>query len=290
MTLRSSPLFDRETIWRMGLIGDPIAHSLSPSLHEAAFRSHGLCASYELWPTSEADLPARLAGLRRADVLGANVTMPHKLAVTSLLDEISPLSARAGAVNTIMHRDGRLIGDNTDVEGFTTALTSAISSFSERHILVLGAGGAARAVVLGLQALGTGQVTIANRSSERAETLAATFSSSHQEIGTIALQKIAENLETVSVLVNATAAGWRPGETPIPLDVLDNLPANAWVVDLTFRETDLLRAARQRGLSTLDGLPMLVHQAAGAFTRWTGLGAPVAEMLEAGENARVARR
>jgi len=274
----------------MGLVGDPIAHSLSPALHEAAFRSHGLCASYELWPTAEADLPARLAALRGADVLGANVTIPHKVAVMPLLDEVTPLAARAGAVNTIIHRDGRLIGDNTDVEGFTTALTSAISSFSERHIMVLGAGGAARAVVLGLQALGTGEISIANRGQERAKTLAANFSSPHHEIRAIALQRVVENLESVSVLVNATAAGWRPGETPIPVDLLDNLPPSALVVDLTYRETDLLRAARQRGLNTLDGLPMLVHQAAGAFTRWTGLGAPVAKMLEAGENARVARR
>ncbi|MDQ3045527.1 MAG: hypothetical protein M3R06_10335 [Chloroflexota bacterium] len=140
---------DGETTWRMGLIGDPVAQSLSPALHDAAFRSHALRASYELWPTSPTELPARLTRLRDADILGANVTIPHKLAVMSHLDEITPLASRAGAVNTIVHRDGRLIGENTDIEGFTAALSGVRLDVSGREALVLGAGGAARAVVLG---------------------------------------------------------------------------------------------------------------------------------------------
>ncbi len=290
VTLFQPPQFDSEKQWRLGLIGDPVAHSLSPALHAAAFRSLGLSASYELWPTPEAELPARLAALRETDVLGANVTVPHKLAVMGLMDELSPLAARAGAVNTIITRDGKLIGDNTDVEGFTNALTALTAAWRGGKVLVLGAGGAARAVVLGLQTLGAGDVAVANRGLARAKALAADFSTPSFAVCALELQAVDDVLGEVSVLVNATAMGWNRGEAPMPPDRIELLSPGALVVDLTYRDTDLLRAARQRGLLTLDGLPMLVHQAAGSITRWTGLAAPLAAMLAAGEDARLARR
>ncbi|MDQ3045526.1 MAG: hypothetical protein M3R06_10330 [Chloroflexota bacterium] len=134
------------------------------------------------------------------------------------------------------------------------------------------------------------KITIANRDTPRAEALAADFTTPQLGVRGIGLEAIDRVLAEVSVLVNATAVGWNLGESPMPLGLLNRLPATAVVNDLIYRETDLLRAARLRGLRILDGLPMLVHQAAGAFTRWTGLTAPLPEMLEAGENARAARR
>ena len=158
---------------RLGLIGDPVAHSLSPAIQQPALDALGVPARYELWPTPVADLPARIAGLRTADVLGANVTVPHKLAVMALIDEVAPLARRAGAVNTIVNRAGRLVGENTDVPGFAASLAAVCPDPGERPALILGAGGAARAVLLALEGLGVAALAVANRDPERARRFAA---------------------------------------------------------------------------------------------------------------------
>ena len=154
---------DRPAALRVGLIGDPVAHSLSPAIQQPALDVLGLPARYELWPTPAAELPARIAMLRAPNILGANVTVPHKLAVMDLTDDVSPLARRAGAVNTITNRRGRLIGDNTDVHGFAAALSEFCPNPAGRSALILGAGGAARAVVLALERLGVDAIAIANR-------------------------------------------------------------------------------------------------------------------------------
>lgn len=270
---------------RVGLIGDPIGHSLSPGMQQAAFDALGVPARYELWPTAAAELAERVAGLRVEGVLGANVTVPHKAAVIGLVDEVSATARRAGAVNTIVNRDRRLSGDNTDVHGFAASLAGVCPDTAERSALVLGAGGAARAVVLALDGLGVSQIAVANRDAGRAERLSNDLAPT--PIRVVAGERaLASEIAGARLLINATSLGRRPGETPLPPGTLASLPADALVVDLTYRETDLLAAARERGLATLDGLAMLVHQGARSLELWTGRSAPVGLMMEAARRAR----
>src|SRR5215204_4465744 len=138
--------------YRLGVIGDPVEHSLSPALHQPALDQLGIPAIYERWHTQAADLAGRVESLRDPGILGASVTVPHKIALMSLLDEVSPAARRAGAVNTIVNRGGALFGDNTDIYGFGMTLSDALRGRTPRVAIVLGAGGAARAVVLALEA------------------------------------------------------------------------------------------------------------------------------------------
>jgi shikimate dehydrogenase len=277
---------------RVGLIGDPVAHSLSPAIQQPALDALGIAADYELWPTASQDLPDRIASLRTPGVLGANVTVPHKVAAMALVDVVAPPARRAGAINTVILRDGNLVGDNTDIIGFAAAL-GAVQPPEWREkkpsALVLGAGGAARAVVLALGAMGIGSVTIANRSDERARHLVADLAPTQLQIVVAKGAGLSATLATTDLLVNATSLGWQPGESPLDAEVLASLPPTALVVDLTYRDTDLLRAARARGLQTLDGLSMLVHQAARSFEVWTGRRAPIEIMFDAAVRAREAR-
>ncbi len=274
--------------WRLGLIGDPVAHSLSPAMHNAGLRSLDIPGHYERWRTDANTLEERIASLRAPDILGANVTVPHKQTVIAHLDAITPLADRVGAVNTIVRDGDRLIGDNTDVYGFTTALSGVTGDLRGGTALVLGAGGASRAVVIGLEQLGLGRIVVANRSVGRAGRLIDELDC--RTAAAIGLDRddddLIDILATAAVLVNATALGWHAGETPIRLDLLDALPDDAHVTDLTYRETDLLAAARARGLSASDGLEMLVLQGARALHLWTGRDAPVAVMRDAAVAAR----
>lgn len=274
---------------RVGVIGDPVAHSLSPALQQPGLDALGVPARYALWPTPAAELPDRIAGLRAPDVLGANVTLPHKQAVMDLLDEVSPLARRARAVNVILNRSGHLAGDNTDIAGFAAALLEVDPTPQARRALLLGAGGAARAVVLALAEVGVADVTIANRSPERAAGLATDLAPIAVDAIELHEAALTAALPKATLLINATALGWHPGETPLSLDLLALLPDEALVVDLTYRQTDLLLAVRARGLTTLDGLPMLIHQGARALELWTGQPAPLAVMRMAAEAARAAR-
>jgi shikimate dehydrogenase len=274
---------------RVGVIGDPVAHSLSPSLQQPALDALGIPARYELWPTPAAELPGRIAGLRAPDVMGANVTLPHKRAVMDLIDEVSPTARRAGAVNTIVNREGHLFGDNTDIAGFATALSDVAPEPEALRALVLGAGGAARGVVLALAGRGVGQITLANRNPDRARQLATDLVPVELTAIKLNPEHLRVALPATTLLINATSLGWKPGESPLALELLDLLPDGAIVVDLTYRETDLLAAARARGLTTLDGLPMLIHQGAHALTLWTGQAAPVEVMRTAAMNARDAQ-
>jgi shikimate dehydrogenase len=274
---------------RLGVIGYPVAHSISPAMQQPALDALGIPATFELWPTPPDELPTRIASLRDADALGANVTVPHKLAVMRHIDEISPLARRAGAVNVVVNNQGRLFGDNTDVHGFAVSLEEACPNARVRPALVLGAGGAARAVVLALEAIGLSSIALANRHIERASALAADLTPTPLRVVGADERSLLYELRRASILVNATSLGWHRGETPLPLDYLAALPPNAFVVDLTYRDTDLLEAARERGLATLDGLAMLVYQGARALELWTGREAPVSVMMDAALRARAAR-
>lgn len=267
---------------RVGLIGDPVAHSLSPVMHTAAFAALGVDATYELWQTSDSDLASRVAGLRTGDVLGANVTVPHKQALIDLCDDVSQVASRIGAVNTLIPKDGHLHGDNTDAYGFMQALRELPGTSGLRSALVLGAGGAARAVAVALSTDGVDKIGIANRSPDRAIALAAAL----QGTGLIGIETVPwDDLATVmreaELLVNATSIGWHGDETPVPAKLLDLLPPGAGVLDLTYRDTALIRAARKRDIAVADGLGMLIHQGARSLELWTGQTAPIEVMRKA---------
>lgn len=261
---------------RAGVIGEPVEHSLSPAMHNAAFAALGIDARYDLWGTALADLPARIATLRAPDVLGANVTVPHKQAVMPLLDETSETARRIGAVNTIIPQGDRLRGDNTDAVGFRRSIEAAWPRRRIARAVILGAGGASRAVIVALQEMGVETITISNRTPAKATALAGEFGIASETWDEVAVAAF----PAADILVNATALGWH-GEMPIPVAALDRLPAGSLVMDLTYRQTPLLRAAGGRGLDVLDGLGMLVHQGARSFELWTGAEAPVDLMREA---------
>ena len=269
---------------RVGLIGFPVEHSLSPAFQQVAFDALGLDVLYELWPTPPDEMPERMDGLRAPDVLGANVTVPHKQRAFDLVDVVSELARRAGAVNTIVKEGGQLRGENTDVAGFLAPLRDRGVPLTTMRVALLGAGGAARAVAVALQSAGCKYVLIANRTAERAASLVAELGDGLDACGLDEL-----DLSRTDLLVNATSIGWEGEQLPVSAEALDRLPASTLVYDLTYRETPLLRLASDRGNPTLDGLEMLVAQGAESFRLWTGQDPPLALMLETARAAADAR-
>lgn len=268
---------------RVGLIGYPVQHSLSPVFQQVAFDALRLDIRYELWPTTPDEMPERIAGLRSPDIVGANVTVPHKQRAFDLVDRASDLARRAGAVNTIVKRGDQLLGDNTDVSGFLTPLRSRGLKLSEMRVAVLGAGGAARGVVVALQSMKCSSILVANRTVQRAQSLA-------QQLGGLIDVSglddgLAGKLGKVDLLVNATSIGWDGDRLPLDDAALVALPKSALVYDLTYQETALLRAAARLGHPTLDGLEMLVVQGAESFRLWTGQEPPLDLMLDAARTA-----
>jgi shikimate dehydrogenase len=279
---------------RLGVVGYPIEHSISPAIQQAALDALGIDARYERWKVAPGELATWVAGLRAPDVLGANVTVPHKETVLPYLDELTPTARSVGAVNTIVHREGRLLGANTDVEGFGRALREAGFAPERGEAVLLGAGGAARAVGVALLAAGVRRLAIFNRGVGRAEALAAMLARQPAPAGGTAAPELAaysfddralnDRLASCELLVNTTSVGMHAGETPLPLELV---PARGLVVDIIYNppETTLLAAARTRGVRTLNGLPMLVHQAALAFQLWTDRDPPLPTMFAAAHAA-----
>jgi shikimate dehydrogenase len=261
------------------LIGDPVAHSLSPAMQNAAFAALGLAHRYELLRVPADELGAAVERLRRDDALGANVTIPHKERIGGLLDRIEDTARRIGAVNTIFKRGGALRGDNTDAGGFADALAEKKVQLAGRRVLLLGAGGAARACADHLIREGA-HVIIANRTPERVQALAGAIPAmvgTGHSFGT--LSPAPRSLDDYDVIVNATSLGLH-GE-----DALEGvaLRPGLAVVDVvaTAEETPLIARARATGCVAVDGLIMLLHQGTRAFRLWTGLEAPVAAMRAA---------
>lgn len=276
---------------RCGIIGHPVAHSLSPVFQGAAFAHCGLDTAYELWDTTAARLEERVASLRGADILGANVTIPHKEAVFPFLDELGGQSARVGAVNTIVNREGRLFGFNTDGPGFVAALRDeARFDPAGKAILLLGAGGAARGIAFALAEARAERIVIANRDVGRAERVASDVAGLPYRGVSAAGAGVA--VAGYDAIVNCTSVGMHGGPDPqgLPADLSGAKPG-ALVVDIVYapEETPFLRGARADGLKTVGGLSMLIYQGALAFELWTGLRAPVDVMLEAARKALAAR-
>lgn len=272
----------------VGLLGHPVGHSLSPRLHEAAFRAAGLDWHYELRDVPPAELPEAVSRARTEGWRGWNVTLPHKQAIIPLLTGLTPTARQAGAVNTVTCTADGLYGDNTDIVGFARALTATrwSGTGSDTSALLLGAGGAARAVLVHLLELGL-QVVIVNRTPPRALALAQEFTDAAAQHGA-ALTALPEPQVPQAVaarsrlVIHATASG---RDTPqwLPLDAAAT-PTDALFFDLNYDLTALTpfcRTAQVAGRQSVDGLRMLVEQAAAAFSRWTDRPAPLGAMLAA---------
>lgn len=257
---------------RAGVLGWPVAHSRSPAIHQAAYRALGLDEwRYQLLPVPPQLLAEVVPALPGAEFVGANVTIPHKERALELADTATDAARAIGAANTLTFDGGRIDADNTDSPGLLAALPESPAG---ARIMVLGAGGSARAAVWGLRTAGAGEVMVWNRTGERARELCARLGG-----------RVVEGAEPADVLVNCTAVGIIPGSSPwrdLPLS-LESLGAYRCVVDLPYTEpeTELVSAARRAGAVVVDGLEVLVRQGALAFERWTGRTAPVDEMRAA---------
>lgn len=270
---------------RVGLIGDPVAHSYSPRFQQAAFDALGIAARYELWHTPAAQLPTRIQSLRDARYLGANVTIPHKEAVLPLLDFVDPLAARIGAVNTIVHKEDLLYGYNTDAPGLLRALQE--HGVGKQHndeislkgyiAILLGAGGAARGAAFALIGATVERLLIVNRRLERAQQLAAEVQQSYAASILCLDDPGLLTPYPSSIIINATSVGLHQDDSPLPVEVLARFAPDTFAYDMIYNpaETSLLRQARILGLRAANGLSMLLHQGALSFTLWTGREAPL---------------
>lgn len=257
-----------------GVIGWPVRHSRSPDIHNAAYRALGLDWVYVALPVPPGRVPEALAGMRALGIEGLSVTMPHKAAVAARVDRLTADAAALGAVNSVRRDGDLLVGDNTDGGGFLDSLRDAGIDPSGRRCVVLGAGGAARAVIRALATAGAEQVVVVNRDRARGETAAALA-------GACGATGDVEELRRAELLVQATPVGMGDDRTLAADPEL--LPDGAAVADLVYHPlvTPLLAAAAGRGLPTVDGLGMLVHQAARQLRSWTGAEAPIEVMRAA---------
>jgi shikimate dehydrogenase len=261
-----------------GVIGSPVRHSLSPVLLNAAFQAAHLDWVFAAFEVPEGAGRAAVAAMRTLGLRGLSVTMPHKAAAYEAVDERTPVADDLGAVNCVFHRDGRLVGDNTDGPGFVDALTIDEGvELRGRRCVLLGAGGAGRAVARALGVGDAAEVVVVNRSPEPAQRAA-------ELAGAVGRVGDHGDVAGAELVVNATSLGLAgsPAEGELPLDA-DLLHAGQVVVDLIYHpvETPLLAAARARGAVAVNGVGMLVHQAAHAFARWTGEAPPLREMATA---------
>lgn len=266
----------------VGILGWPLEHTLSPAIHAAAFRQTGLDWVYLAWPVEPQVLGDAVAGLRALGALGANVTMPHKETVIDHLDELSGDARTVGAVNTIQRVGSRLIGHNTDVDGFRFFVErDAGIDASGMDVLVLGTGGAARAVVRAIDGLGAAEVTVAARDHDKGSRLVSLAARARGRV--VPWESAASGAGDYDMVVNATPVGTGSG---------DPLPSSEWrtgqvVIDLVYDppSTALVERARARGAAAWGGIGMLVHQAAASFRIWTGQDPPLETMSAAALHA-----
>ncbi|MBI3620969.1 MAG: shikimate dehydrogenase [Nitrospirae bacterium] len=270
----------------VGIFGDPVAHSRSPAMHNAAFRALKLNYVYLPFAVTPAGLPGAVNAIRALGMAGVNLTIPHKERVLPYLDGLSAEARRIGAVNTVVNHRGRLIGHNTDGRGLLMALRSAWGlSMRGRVVCLMGAGGAARAVAAALMGAGVKRLIIANRHRDRARRLARAIAGRSARVRVIALSDLSLGRIAVDCdcLINATSIGLQAGDPRlISPTVVGRFP---YVCDLIYRPamTPLLRDARAAGCRTMNGLGMLVYQGALSFQLWTGRKPPIAVMKRAAE-------
>lgn len=253
------------------VIGDPVAHSLSPLLHQTMIDQTGAAYRYDVRTVRPEELPAFVRWAKDGGCAGFNVTMPHKEAILPLLDEVDTTAASCGAVNTVCIREGRAIGHNTDGTGFLDSLAGQGFYPQGRTVLLLGAGGAAKAVGHALAAAGAGRIIVCARRLERAAALAAQLPGCGEGI-VLAQDAIQQAAAACDLLVNATPLGMAGSPAFARLDFLQAMPPHAVVYDLVYhpRRTALLEAAARQGLRTVGGIDLLIRQAVRAFTFFTG--------------------
>jgi shikimate dehydrogenase len=283
-----------------GVIGFPLAHSISPQFQQPAFDALGLAVTYRAHEVAPEALPEFVEGLRQGDWLGVNVTIPHKRSIVELMDSLTDEAQQIGAVNTVIRHGPELLGHNTDASGFMRALEEHPAYTRQRLAMgavLLGARGAARAVAVGLLRAGLRRLAIANRTVAQAESLCDELGTAFPQaaIGALPLQAEALRgpLAEAGLLVNSTSVGMAhgpaPDESPISSQLLG---PHLLVYDLVYNpdRTPLLLEAASRGAETQPGLPMLVYQGAASFERWTGLAAPTEVMMAAARCALAARQ
>jgi shikimate dehydrogenase len=270
---------------RLGLIGYPLGHSLSPKLHTAALQACDLQGDYSLYPVEPGDiqsLESLLDQVRTGELTGLNVTIPHKQSVIQLLDELTPRASAIGAVNIIYLKQGKLIGENTDAPGFLTDLNSFLHedpvSIEKKSALILGAGGSARAIVYALEQAGW-TITIAARRIEQAQA----FANSDVRVIHYDSLYIAPTLSDIHLIVNTTPVGMYPNTDSSPWIIGLDFPKGSAVYDLVYNpnETLVVKQARAAGLRATTGAGMLIEQAALSFLLWTGHDVPRSAMAGA---------
>lgn len=272
-----------------GILGDPVAHSLSPAMQNAAFAAAGIDAIYVPFPVAAKGLAATIAGLYTAGVAGLNVTVPHKEAAAALAVTLRPRARACGAANTLIRTARGFVGDNTDGAGLLAALAERRFDLRGRNVLLIGAGGSARSVAYAFAKAGSASLIVANRTPTRAAELVSTLP--HPRAMAMGLDVLANDafLASLDLLVNCTSTGLGTGAlprvrfTPTRRDLL--------CCDLVYgaKPSRFLLEARGAGRRTMDGSGMLLHQGALAFTLWTGKPAPIAVMRRALARARAYR-
>ncbi|MEM7437799.1 MAG: shikimate dehydrogenase [Myxococcota bacterium] len=263
-------------VLQLGIFGFPVAHSKSPEMHQAAAADLGVALEYRRFEVAPDDFERVVAAKHGEGIDGYNVTVPHKQAVLPLLDEVSPEARAIGAVNTVVRRPSGYLGHNTDAPGLVQSLSDASVPLADSRVVIVGAGGAARAAAVGLANAGASEVTVLARRGPQAESLVEAIGD-HVDcpVESAPLSEAAWYFDSATLLVQATSATLESNPhadafaSSLPID---QLPDEAAVVDLVYkpRKTTVLARAEQRGLRTVDGLGMLLHQGAIAFEMWTG--------------------
>ncbi len=274
----------------VGVIGYPIAHSLSPRMHNAAIGALGINWCYLPFQVAPEDLEKAIEGIRGLGIRGLNVTVPHKQAVVRFLDWVSPEASVVGAVNTISNEGGRLSGYNTDVEGILAALRFGVGLEKlPEKVVVLGAGGAARGIVYALTTVAeVRHIVILNRTAQKAERLATEMEEIAEEKTKIEgkgleRETVRDELREAALMINATPVGMHPNVDRSPIEDLSAFHSRLVLFDTVYnpKETKLMRLARSQGAKSFNGLDMLVYQGAKSLEIWTGKKAPVEVMKEA---------
>lgn len=254
-----------------GIIGDPVSHSLSPVMHNTAFRTKGIKAVYGAFRVEAKELSKAIEGLRALNISGVSVTIPHKEEVINFLDEVDPIAREIGAVNTIINRAGKLFGTNTDWLGVKGAFEERGIELRGKRVTILGAGGSTRAIIFALKQCGVEEITIYNRTFERAKILAEKFGVSARTWDEI-------NEAEGEVIIQATSVGLKEMKSPVEKGVLSRFKIAMDIVYVPLK-TKFLQFAEEAGLVVIDGLRMLLHQGAEQFRLFTGLEPPL-EIME----------
>lgn len=253
-----------------GIIGDPIGHSMSPLMQNDAFSLLGMDAHYQPFHVTKENLPAAITGMKALGVAGFNITVPHKTAIIPLLDEVDPLAAAIGAVNTVVNKEGRFIGYNTDGEGFIRGLHEEYGqSVLDKRILIIGAGGAARAIYYTLGQQGAKQVDIANRTIDNALQLKERCPYA-VETAALTIGEAAKHLADYNIIIQTTSIGMSPQVDASPLQ-LTNIRSDAFLSDIIYNpaETLIMKEAKKHGARVQNGMKMFAYQGALAFEKWT---------------------